>query len=77
MPHHYYRFGPFGFGFWMPEWWEFGLVDVDRTADEVILTLRIPRDVKKEDLKVEFREGYIRVRLPRRRGGVWETIPIE
>ncbi|MEM2947872.1 MAG: hypothetical protein QXN96_06540 [Candidatus Bathyarchaeia archaeon] len=61
----------------MPEWWEFGLVDVDRTADEIILTFRIPRDVKKEDVKVEFREGQIRIRLPRRRGGSWETIPIE
>jgi len=53
------------------------LLDVDKTADEVIMTLRIPKDVKKEDIKVEFREGQIRIRFPRRRGGAWETIPIE
>lgn len=56
----------------MPSW-----IDVERTADEVILTLKIPRDIKKEDVKVEYREGWIRVRFPRKRGGAWETIPIE
>jgi HSP20 family molecular chaperone IbpA len=79
MPHRYIRLGPFGFGFdiWGPEWWMPSWIDVERTADEVILTLKIPRDIKKEDVKVEYREGWIRVRFPRKRGGTWETIPIE
>jgi len=55
----------------MPGW-----LDVERTADEVILTLKIPRDVKKEEVKVGYREGRIRIRILRRRGGAWETIPI-
>ena len=50
---------------------------MERTADEVILTLRIPRDIKKEDIKVEFREGRLRIRFPQREGGTWETIPME
>ncbi|MEM3618681.1 MAG: hypothetical protein QXK47_06400 [Candidatus Bathyarchaeia archaeon] len=78
MPRYYcFRLGPFGLGLWGPEWWLPGWIDVERTADEVVLTLKIPRDVKKEDLKVEFREGCIRIRFPRRRGGAWETIPVE
>jgi HSP20 family molecular chaperone IbpA len=79
MPHRYIRLGPFGFGFdiWGPEWWMPSWIDVERTADEVILTLKIPRDIKKEDVKVEYREGWIRVRFPWKRGGAWETIPIE
>lgn len=80
MPHHYFRLGPFGFSFWGPEWypeWGYGLLDVERTADEVILTLGIPKDVKKEEVKVEFKEGRIRVRIPRRPRGTWEEIPLE
>jgi len=77
MPYHYFRLGPFGFGVWGPEWWTPYWIDVERTADEVILTLRIPRDIKKEDIKVEFREGRLRIRFPQREGGTWETIPIE
>jgi hypothetical protein len=77
LPHHYFRFGPFGFDIWGPEWWMLGWIDVERTAEEVILTLKIPRDVKKEEVKVEYRNGWIRIRIPRRRGGTWETIPIE
>lgn len=76
MPHHYIRFGPFGFSIWGPEWWLPYLVDVERTIEEIVLTLRIPRDLKKEDIKVEFREGQLRIRFPRR-GGEWEPIPIE
>jgi len=76
MPYHYFRFGPLGFAFWGPEWW-LGWIDVERTADEVILTLKIPRDVKKEEIKVEYRDGRIRIRFPRRREGAWEPIPIE
>ncbi|MEM0049473.1 MAG: hypothetical protein QW424_05175 [Candidatus Bathyarchaeia archaeon] len=77
MPCHFIRFGPFGFGLsiWGPEWWPHW-IDVERTVDEVILTLRIPRDLKKEDIKVEFREGQLRIRFPRR-GGEWEPIKIE
>ncbi len=75
MPYHYFRLGPFGFGIWGPEWWAPYWVDVEKTTEEIILTLRIPRDVKKEDIKVEFREGYLRIRFPR--GGAWEKIPIE
>lgn len=77
MSHRYFRIGPFGFGFWGPEWWMPSWLDVERTADEIVLTLKIPRDIKKEDVKVEFREGWIRIRFPRRRGGAWEAIPIE
>ena len=77
MPHHCFRFGPFGFDIWGPVWWMLGWIDVERTADEVILTLKIPRDVKKEEVKVEYRDGWIRIRFPRRRGGKWETIPVE
>ncbi|MEM1514464.1 MAG: hypothetical protein QXH24_00180 [Candidatus Bathyarchaeia archaeon] len=40
------------------------------------MTLRIPRYLKKEDVKVEYREGHLRIRLPRK-GGEWEPIPIE
>ncbi|MGB9740650.1 MAG: hypothetical protein ACP5IM_05545 [Candidatus Bathyarchaeia archaeon] len=78
MPHywHYFRIGPFGLGFWGPEWWMPGWIDVERTADEIVFTLKVPRDVKKEEVKVEFREGRIRIRIPRKRG-TWETIPIE
>jgi HSP20 family molecular chaperone IbpA len=50
-------------------------LDVERTAEEIILTLRIPRDVKKEEIKVEFKEGRVRIRFPRR--GLWEAIPVE
>ncbi|MEM1587204.1 MAG: hypothetical protein QXX99_05420 [Candidatus Bathyarchaeia archaeon] len=77
MPCHFIRFGPFGFGLsiWSPEWWPHW-IDVERTVDEVILTLRIPRDLKKEDIKVEFREGQLRIRFPRR-DGEWEPIKIE
>lgn len=76
MPHRYFRIGPFGFGF--PLWWEEPgyWVDVERTADEIILTLRIPRAVKKDDIKVEYKEGRLRIRYPRRRG-TWERIPVE
>jgi hypothetical protein len=49
LPHHYFRFGPFGFDVWGAEWWMPSWVDVERTADEVILTLKIPRDIKKGD----------------------------
>jgi len=66
----------FGFDIWSQEWMP-GWLDVERTADEVILTLKIPRDVKKEEVRVEYREGRIRIRMPRRRGRTWETIPIE
>jgi HSP20 family molecular chaperone IbpA len=52
-------------------------IDIERTADEIILDLKIPRDIKKEEIKVEYREGWVRIRFPRRRGGAWETIPIE
>jgi HSP20 family molecular chaperone IbpA len=51
-------------------------VDVERTADEIVLNLRIPRDVKKEEIKVEYSDGRLRIRYPRRRAG-WERIPIE
>ena len=77
MPHHYFRFGPFGFDIWGPERWMPGWIDVERTADKVILTLKIPRDIKKEEVKVEYRNEWIRIRIPRRRDGTWETIPIE
>lgn len=76
MPCHFIRIGPFGLGIggleWLLPWW----MDVERTADEIILTLRVPRYLKKEDIKVEFREGRLRIRFPRR-GGEWEPIPIE
>lgn len=77
MPHRYFRIGPFGFDFPFI-WWEgpYHWVDVERTADEIILTLKIPRDVKKKDLKVEYKEGRLRIRYPRRRG-TWEHIPVE
>ena len=75
MPIRYFRIGPFGFGF--EPWWEEPYwIDVDRTANEVILTLKIPKYVRKEDLKVEYREGRLRIRYPRREGG-WEEIPVE
>jgi hypothetical protein len=32
----------------MPDW-----IDIERTADEIILDLKIPRDIKKEEIKVE------------------------
>ena len=78
MPYHrYFRIGPFGFGLGFPVWWEEPYwMDVERTADEIILTLRLPRDLKKEDLKVEYTRGRLRIRYPRRRGD-WERIPIE
>lgn len=76
MPH-FIRIGPFGFGIWDLEWLLPYWIDVERTVEEVILTLRVPRDIRKEDIKVEFREGYLRIRFPRRRGGNWEPIPIE
>lgn len=76
MPYHWLRIGPFGLGidleWFLPPW-----IDIERTADEVILTLRVPRDVKKEEIKVEFREGALRIRLPRKKEGDWEPIPIE
>jgi len=76
--HRHFRIGPFGFGFGLPVWWEEPpyWVDVERTADEMILNLRIPRDVKKEEIKVEYSDGRLRIRYPRRRAE-WERIPIE
>lgn len=77
MPCHFFRIGPFGFGIWGFEPWPLYWVDVERTTEEIILTLRIPREVRKEDIKVEFREGAIRIRLPREKGEGWVPIPIE
>jgi HSP20 family molecular chaperone IbpA len=77
LPHQCFRFGPFDFGFWGSEWWAPSWIDVERTADEVTLTLKIPSDVKKEDVKVEYKDEWIRIRIPRKRGGTWETILIE
>ncbi|KPV63300.1 MAG: hypothetical protein AOA65_1308 [Candidatus Bathyarchaeota archaeon BA1] len=76
--HRWIRVGPLGVR--LPElWWEEPppyWVDVERTADEIILTLRVPRDLRKEDVKVEYSEGRLRIRYPRRRGA-WEEIPVE
>lgn len=76
MPYHFIRIGPFGFGIGDFEWLLPHWIDVERTANEIILTLRVPRHLKKEDIKVEYREGHIRIRLPRK-DGEWEPIPIE
>lgn len=58
---------------WIPPWGEHPYwVDIERTPDEVILTLRIPRDIKKEDIKVEYTEGKLKIRYPRRE--TWERI---
>lgn len=71
------KVGPVGIGFgplafWcLPDW-----IDVERTADEIVITLRLPKDLKKEEIKVEFREGVLRIRYPRKGRG-WEEIPIE
>ncbi len=77
--HRCFRFGPFRFGFGFPYiWWEEPpyLVNVERTADEIVLNFRLPRDVRKEEVKVEYSDGQLRIRYPRRRGH-WERIPLE
>jgi len=79
MPRHwrYIRVGPFGFGF--PElWWEEPRwLDVESTLDEVIITLRLPREIKKEEIKVQYREGKLRIIYPRKKERDWESLPIE
>jgi hypothetical protein len=36
----------------MPDW-----IDIERTADEIILDLKIPRDIKRKKLKLNIGKG--------------------
>jgi len=66
------RIGPFGFGFggWMRN------IRYTRTQDSHILRIRIPSDIRKEEIKARLvKPGLLEIEWPRKIQG--EDIPID